>query len=156
MDARFAVEIGTYIGDWAMLWCKTNPKLHLTCIDPYRAYEGRPLQETQDEIYKTALENLKPYNANIIRKASMDAVDDFADSSLDFVSIDGDHSFDAAVMDLIRWCPKVRKGGLVAVHDYTANQGPHVIMAVNAYTHCHNISPWYSTMDWTPTVFWEA
>jgi hypothetical protein len=156
MEARTGVEVGTYLGDWAKRWCQSNPALHLTCVDPYRVYNARPSAETQEQIYQTALKNLEPYNATIVRKASMDAVGDFADGSLDFVSIDGDHFFDAVVMDLVCWCPKVRKGGFVCVHDYTSNQGPHVIMAVNAYTHCHCINPWYATMDWTPTVFWEA
>jgi predicted O-methyltransferase YrrM len=139
-----------------MEWCKVNPQLHLTCIDPYLPYTAKPSAEDQEGYYHTALKNLEPYNATIVRKSSMEAVDDFADGSLDFVSIDGDHFFDAVVMDLVRWVPKVRKGGMVLLHDYTAAQGPHVIMAVNAYTHCHNINPWYATMDWAPTVFWEA
>jgi predicted O-methyltransferase YrrM len=156
MEAHVGVEIGTYLGNWASLWCKSNPELHLTCIDPYRPYNARTSAETQEAIYQEALKNLTGYNATIVRKASMEAVDDFEDGSLDFVSIDGDHFFDAVIMDLVRWVPKVRKGGIVCVHDYTAAQGPHVILAVNAYTHCHEIAPWYATMDWTPTVFWEA
>lgn len=155
MDARIGVEIGTYLGNWASIWCSKNPQLHLTCIDPYRPYTARMSAETQEQIYQTALSRLEPYNATIVRKASLDVVGDFEDGSLDFVSIDGDHFFDAAIQDLVRWVPKVRKGGLVCVHDYTAAQGPHVIRAVDAYTHCHDIRPWYATMDYSPTVFWE-
>lgn len=156
MDARVAVEIGTYLGNWASIWCKINPELHLTCIDPYRPYNARMSAETQEAIYQTALRTLEPYNATIVRKASLEAVDDFEDGSLDFVSIDGDHFFDAVIQDLCRWVPKVHKGGIVLLHDYTAAQGPHVIRAVDAYTHCHTIAPWYATMDYSPTVFWEA
>lgn len=156
MDARVGVEIGTYLGNWASLWCKTNPQLHLTCIDPYRPYNARKSAESQEAIYQEAVKNLKPYNATIVRKASMEAVDDFKDGSLDFVSIDGDHFFDAVIQDLIRWVPKVRKGGIVLAHDYTPAQGPHVIRAIDAYTHCHTIAPWYATMDASPTAFWEA
>jgi len=156
MDARVGVEVGTYLGNWASIWCKHNPQLHLTCIDPYRPYNARMSAETQEAIYQQALKNLAGYNATIVRKASMEVVDDFKDGSLDFVSIDGDHFFDAVIMDLVRWVPKVRKGGFVCLHDYTAAQGPHVILAVNAYTHCHTIAPWYATSDYSPTVFWEA
>lgn len=156
MDARVGVEIGTFMGNWASIWCKINPQLTLTCIDPYRPYNARTSAETQEAIYQAALKKLEPYNATIIRKASMDAVGDFVDESLDFVSIDGDHFFDAVIQDLIHWVPKVRKGGIVLLHDYTAAQGPHVIRAVDAYTHCHCITPWYATMDYSPTVFWEA
>ena len=155
MDARVGVEIGTYMGNWASIWCDTNPQLHLTCIDPYRPYSARTSADTQEELYQTALRRLEPYNAAIVRKASLEAVDDFENDSLDFASIDGDHFFDAVIQDLVRWAPKVRKGGVILLHDYTAAQGPHVIRAVDAYTHCHCISPWYATMDYSPTVFWE-
>lgn len=155
MEARTGVEIGTYRGNWASIWCAANPQLHLTCIDPYRPYSARASAETQEAIYQEAMRRLEPYNATIVRKASLDAVDDVPDESLDFVSIDGDHFFDAVIQDLVRWVPKVRKGGLVCVHDYTAAQGPHVMRAVDAYTYCHVISPWYATTDYTPTAFWE-
>jgi len=155
MEVRAGVEIGTFLGNWASLWCRQNPQLHLTCIDPYASYGGRRSATTQEKCYQTALRTLEPYNATIVRKASLEAVDSFEDESLDFVSIDGDHFFDAVMQDLICWRRKVRKGGLIAVHDYTVLQGCHVMRAVDAYTHCHNISPWYVTADYTPTAFWE-
>lgn len=155
MDMRTGVEIGTYRGQWAAIWCTRNPQLHLTCIDPYRPYSARSSAETQEAIYQEAKGRLEPYRAEIIREASLDVVGSFEDGSLDFVSIDGDHFFDAVIQDLVCWVPKVRKDGLICVHDYTAAQGPHVIRAVDAYTHCHGISPWYATTDYTPTAFWE-
>jgi predicted O-methyltransferase YrrM len=155
MQFRVGVEVGTYHGDSAVRWCKANPDLKLTCVDPYRIYNARPIAETQEENYKIACKKLEPYNATILRLPSSEAASQFADDSLDFVFIDGDHTFDAAVMDLILWVPKVRIGGMVMVHDYTILQGPGVVRAVDSYTHCHSILPWYATMDYAPTVFWE-
>lgn len=155
MEFQVGVEIGTYLGNTASIWCRANPNLTLTCIDPYVPYSGRQSAETQEEIYQTACKNLEPYDATIRRVSSMEAVHTFVDGSLDFVFIDGDHLFDAAMMDLICWAPKVRQGGMILMHDYTILQGPDVIRAVDAYTHCHSINPWYATMDYTPTVFWE-
>jgi hypothetical protein len=74
---------------------------------------------------------------------------------LDFVFIDGDHRFDPCVQDLIRWTPKVRQGGMVLMHDYCAFSRAGVMKAVDAYTHCHRIDPWYITRDYAPTVFWQ-
>ena len=42
----------------------------------------------------------------------------FADEELDAVYIDGDHSETAVRADLAAWIPKVKKGGLIAGHDY--------------------------------------
>jgi len=149
-----AVEVGCRYGASAKLWREHIPDLDITCIDPYRAYH-RVSQERQDLIYAGAQENAANYGFKILRKPSLDAVDDFADGSLDWVHIDGDHSFDAAVRDIIQWAAKVREGGLVLVHDYCSFAMSGVIPAVDSYTHCHWIDPWYVTRDMEPTAFWQ-
>ena len=42
----------------------------------------------------------------------------FAEGSLDFVFIDGDHSYEGVKLDILNFLPKVRPGGLIAGHDY--------------------------------------
>lgn len=154
MGLKKAVEIGSRYGASAILWKENIPGLDITCIDPYRAYH-RVSQESQDKIYAAACVHAEQHGFKILRKASLDAVDSFADGSLDWVNIDGDHTFDAAVQDIIRWAPKVREGGLVLVHDYCAFGMSGVIPAVDAYTNCHRIDPWYVTRDLEPTAFWQ-
>jgi len=149
-----AVEIGCRYGASAKLWREHIPGLSITCVDPYLAYH-RVSQERQDLIYAGAQENAAKYGFSILRMPSLDAVEKVADGALDWVHIDGDHSFDAAVQDIIRWAPKVRKGGLVLVHDYCAFGMSGVIPAIDAYTHCHRIDPWYVTRDMEPTAFWQ-
>jgi predicted O-methyltransferase YrrM len=156
LQYRTGVEIGTFVGESAVMWCNKNPLLTLTCVDPYAPYRSRPRQAKQDANYARACEKLKSYKATIIRANSLDVVDEFEDGSQDFVFIDGDHDFDPCVQDLIRWAPKVRKGGLVMMHDYCVTSRGGVMKAVDAYTHCHRIEPWYITHDQhTPTVFWQ-
>jgi hypothetical protein len=149
------VEIGTRKGEYARVLCQKNPKLLLTCIDPWLAYNGKYMrQDIQDRLYDIAVKNLNGLNVEIIRKKSMDAVGDFKDKSLDFVYIDGNHSFDYAIMDIIHWVPKVRTEGIVAIHDYHHGVGADVVKAIDAYTHCHHIDPWYITREIWPTAFW--
>jgi len=155
LEFRTGVEVGTKHGSSAQIWCEANPQLHLTCIDPYTAYHMVRDQERQESIYALATERLKPYNAEIIREFSLDVVDSFEDNQLDFVYIDGNHSFDYVVMDLVCWAKKVRDGGLILLHDYYNFGQAGVIKAVDAYTHCHRIDPWYVTFDNTPSAFWE-
>jgi predicted O-methyltransferase YrrM len=154
MGLKKGVEIGCRYGASGMLWMEHIPDLALICYDPYAAYH-RVSQERQDLIYAGAQENAKQAGFIINRMASLDAVDCHADGELDWVHIDGDHSFDAAVQDIIRWAPKVREGGLVLVHDYCAFGMSGVMPAVDAYTHCHRIDPWYVTRDMEPTAFWQ-
>lgn len=147
------VEVGVQRGYFSTTLCKANVELKLSCIDPWAS--GSNLGKArQERIYAQALDNLAPYNITILKQFSLDAVKSFSDNSLDFVYIDGDHSFNAAVQDIIHWTPKVKKGGIVAVHDYHHQCGMDVVYAVNAYTHCHHIDPWYITREELPTAFW--
>lgn len=155
MEFRTGVEIGTFHGHSAIMWCRANPRLKLTCVDPYKPYRARPSQRVQDSNYTRACKNLQPYNATIVRANSLDVVDDFADGSIDFVFIDGDHCFDPCMQDLIRWAPKVRQGGIVSLHDYCTFERSGTVAAIDAYTHCHRIDPWYVTHDNMPTAFWQ-
>ena len=81
----------------------------------------------------------------------MDALADFEDESLDFVYIDGDHNFRFIAEDIYEWPKKVKKGGVIAGHDYTTLDGPGLYAAdcyavkciVDAYTRCFQIPKWY-------------
>ena len=57
-------------------------------------------------------------SCKIIEQTSMRAACDVPEGGLDFVYIDGDHSFDAVMCDLIEWSKRVRHGGIVSGHDY--------------------------------------
>jgi len=152
---REGVEIGTLRGDSAVMFLEQAPKLHLTCVDPYARYNARHSQESQDEIFVEATKRLRPYNADIVREFSMDAVESFEDGSIDFVNIDGNHEFDPVMQDLICWARKVRRGGLIMLHDYCTLWWGGIVRAVDAYTMAHRVDPWYVTRDHLPTAFWR-
>ena len=61
--------------------------------------------------------------ATIIKGDSVEAAATIADHSLDFVFIDGDHSYDGCRRDISAWRPKVRTGGWLMGHDYTIRPG---------------------------------
>jgi predicted O-methyltransferase YrrM len=154
MEFRAGAEIGTLHGDSAEMWCRCNPQLHLTCIDPYGEYRKRHGRRQRDGAFNATKERLSPFNVTMMRTTSAAAVVKFKDASLDFVHIDGDHSFDAAMQDIIAWTPKVRIGGLVIVHDYFSLNWQGVTQAVDAYVEAHRIGEWYVTPDVSPTAFW--
>ena len=144
------LEIGTRYGQSARIWLDIIPKLELVCIDPYLG------SAEQEKVYADAQANLAEYpNVVLLRITSRAAVPSFEDGSLDFVYIDGDHTFDEAVQDIVQYAPKVRSGGLVLVHDYCHFRRSGVIQAVDAYTRCHRIEPWYVTRDYEPTAVWQ-
>ena len=148
-------EIGVRAGKFSEVLCKAG--LSLKCVDPwgtagYRA--GLLGEDRQEAYYNECVERLAPYDAEIIRRTSMDAVNGVEDESLDFVYIDGSHEFDDVMMDIIMWSKKVRQGGVVAGHDYYKFKRAGVIEAAEVYTKMHKIYEWYITDEKEPSFFW--
>ena len=57
----------------------------------------------------------------------------YPDESLDFVFLDADHAYESVSRDIDAWRPKVKRGGLLAGHDYIHWPSPPfgVVRAVN-------------------------
>lgn len=106
------VEVGVFNGASAYFfldYCKKinkGPQFHL--VDHFK----------YTSIYET-LVYLKDFLPAIIihPKDSVIAACTFADDSLDFVWLDGDHSFDGVTNDLFSFYPKMKSGGVIAGHD---------------------------------------
>lgn len=149
---KTGAEIGTDQGEYAQVLLETIPHLSLFCIDPWMAKAYEPNQQPEsgekqdffDKRYEETKERLKPYSALILRKTSMEAVKDFGDESLDFVYIDGNHDFLNVAQDMHYWLKKVKKGGILAGHDYVrypSRKFNHVQKVVNAYTTAYHLLP---------------
>lgn len=152
---KTGAEIGVRWGEYSEILLKKNPGLKLFCIDPWIPYSGASVsQDRQNRIFRRAVKVLSPYGATVIRKASMEALADIPDESLDFVYIDALHDFDHVMEDIIGWSKKVRRGGIVSGHDYTNLHGCGVIPAAQAYTRGHTILEWYVTRETLPSFFW--
>lgn len=137
-------EIGTEHGFYAGKLCQANPQLKLYCVDPYVVipyYEGYKDQEQVNVHYEAAKKRLAPYDCDILKMTSMEAVKRFYPNELDFVFIDGDHYFEYVVNDIIYWTKIVRPGGIVFGHDYSDQF--HVKQAIHAYTDAYKIKPWF-------------
>lgn len=50
---------------------------------------------------------------------------------IDLLFVDGDHSATGLNADLNAWLPHVKKGGIIALHDYGSNDWPDVKMIVD-------------------------
>ena len=130
LSYKIGAEIGVKRGAYSECLVKTIPSLTLYSIDPWIAYSGSQ-QVSQDRYYARAVKRLTAYNVKILKKTSMEALNNIQDNGLDFVYIDALHDFDNVYADIIGWTKKVRIGGIVAGHDYTYPNG--VTQAVDKY-----------------------
>jgi len=76
--------------------------------------------EGEDQLYRDYIRNIEPVKDVIKshRMPSLDAVNLFEDESIDFIFLDGDHSYEYVKQELHAWYPKVKPGGVIAGHDY--------------------------------------
>lgn len=145
---RMGAEIGVEQGKYAEVLCRSNPGVALHCVDAWKAYRGYREHVTQsklDGFYLAAQERLATFKVAFHRAFSVDAAKTFADGSLDFVYIDGNHRLDHVIADLHAWVPKVRQGGIVSGHDWCRRKqsgyAVHVVEAVTAYVQAYHIAP---------------
>lgn len=138
---KTGAEIGVCKGKMSRVFCWYIPNLKLYSIDPWTSDPSDPHDYVNDHEanHAHARKILEPFNVDIIRSTSLEALSHFDDSCLDFVYIDGNHSFDYVVQDIIEWTNKVRLGGIISGHDYYRLEDVDVVTAVDAYTTAHRI-----------------
>lgn len=121
------VEIGTWQGQSIMYLAERVKELgkniKLNTIDLFTVQPQQndgTIHHTGEDFYEAYLKNIEPLKdyINTIRMSSHEAYQLFEDESIDFLFIDGDHSYKAVYKDLTLWYPKIKKGGICAGHDY--------------------------------------
>ena len=153
-------EVGVEQGVYSEVICKAG--LELFAIDAWQAYDGyrdHVNQKKLDRFHEATKELLKPYNCGVIKGFSLDIVKQFEDESLDFVYIDCNHEFQNVTNDIAEWEKKVKKGGIIALHDFKLFDGKyglnscHVKYVVEAWVKAHGIEL-HVTKENNPSAFW--
>lgn len=145
------VEVGVMEGAYSEVLLAANPALHLRSVDPWLVRDGyndlTRSQKVFDGYEAKARATLAKYpGSEIIKGFSVDVARSLPDASLDFVYIDGHHSFQAVTNDIAEWTPKIRKGGILSGHDYVIfapKYNNHIPEVVNAWTYAEQIHPWF-------------
>lgn len=144
---KVGVEVGVYKGEYLEVLAKSGLKVY--GVDPWREYgdfHHSRGQKRLDEQFEHTQRVVALYpNCSLIRKTSMEAVEDFEDNSLDFVYIDANHGLRYIVEDLWEWSKKVKSGGVISGHDYALTKDAkdrysyHVKYGVDAFVRARGI-----------------
>lgn len=135
-------EIGVAGGRYSEILCDCNPALELLCVDPWGKYRNNRRggnQEQHDRNYEQSKKRLSRFKAILLKMTSVEASLPIEDNSLDFVFLDGNHDYDYVMEDIITWSRKVKKGGIISLHDYYNFNNSGVIEAVDDYVKYHKI-----------------
>lgn len=119
-------EVGCFKGASTEVFANFSACIH--AVDPWtRVIESNYGEVTYDMLTEAEAEFdvLTQQHNNIIKHKlfSSEALGVFQDTSLDYVYIDGAHDYESASFDIFLWRKKIKKGGLLMGHDYSAVAG---------------------------------
>jgi hypothetical protein len=121
------VELGTWRGDSYCAFCQAVATLGLPAR--CRAVDSWEGDEHTGAIPSEHFEELKTYHdplygsfSQLIRCTFDEALEHFADGSVDLLHIDGAHSYEAVEHDFAAWRRKLSTRGVVLLHDVSERQ----------------------------------
>lgn len=146
-------EVGVCTGETSELLLKGLPNLHLFLVDPWRtptpgtdywktgAGDSTMTQSMFDDVLERAAIRtaFAAHRRTIVLCESAEAAA-FLPAELDFVFIDGDHSYSGVMRDLETCWPRVAKSGVLTGHDYGNPNFPDVKRAVDEFAASHGLS----------------
>ena len=138
------VEVGSWFGKSTNHLIKkileSKKDIKLTTVDTFKGSESSELDKVvvdafSGDIFYEFIENTiisNNYDSfDIIKDTSKNASNNFKNSSIDFLMIDADHSYESVTNDIRNWFNKVKPGGYIAGDDYGVFDS--VTNAVNDY-----------------------
>jgi len=135
------IELGTFIGISTLgllHYCPTVKKLYT--IDKYEPYsdsmfpyievtseESSLLKKCSEKILKSSYDYVKD-RVEIVYGDTLEVSKDFEDEKYDFIFMDSHLSAEQLKSELPLWYPKIRKGGIISIHDTEEKEVLDVVM----------------------------
>ena len=130
LHPRVIVEIGTRKGGTLFMWSRISRAHKIISIDlPMGSFgEGYPIQKQKLYKYftldKSTEMHLIQYDSH--SEITINKVKKILQSKkIDFLFIDGDHSYEGVKIDFELYSPFVKTGGIIAFHDIVTNSTSH-------------------------------
>ena len=119
---KVVMEIGTCHGGTLYMWCQAaDPTATLISLDlPSGEFGGgyRDCRSTLYEQFRQSSQTLHLVRANSHDAATTQRIESLlGGKKIDFLFIDGDHTYEGVRRDYELYSPFVARGGLVALHD---------------------------------------
>jgi len=119
---KVIVELGVHYGDSYFTFCQACDELDLETrlfgIDHWKGDEqaGHYGETVFDEVNEYN-EEFYSNSSTLLRISFDEALKEFEDGSIDSLHIDGSHDYESVKNDFYNWLPKIRKGGMILLHD---------------------------------------
>ncbi|MEE9906156.1 MAG: class I SAM-dependent methyltransferase [Chlorobium sp.] len=125
---RVIVELGTHSGHSYFAFCQSIRHFGIHsrsyAIDTWKGDKQTGFYSA--DVYQEVLRhNKERYSdfSTLLRTTFDDAIDTFADHSIDLLHIDGLHTYEAVSHDFASWLPKISPHGTILFHDIAVRAG---------------------------------
>ncbi len=149
VNGRTYVEIGSYLGASSCFIAagirKRGSNGKLFCVD---TWQNDAMSEGNRDTYKEFLQNTDKYQKHIIimRGKSVEVAKKFTEK-IDFLFLDGDHSYEGIKSDVEAWFPKLNRGAVIIFHDTGWAEGVQKIIR-------EKILQFVENSEQLPNMFW--
>jgi len=130
-DPAVMVEIGAWLGRSTAYMAseirrRLRPNIKFYAVDTWLGSANEPdmqatIQHYGGDLYDQFTRNMHRCGVmnyvTPLRMTSEEASRTFADASVDFLFVDGDHSYEGVSSDIRNWLPKMKPGKTMAGHD---------------------------------------
>lgn len=113
---KVVMEIGCGYGQTTKRFADKGNKVY--AIDPFLPERNSKvlMGDNPKKVYKEFAKNIEGKNVKHYFTTSKNALEVYGREKLDFLFIDGEHTYEALSIDTL-WIKYVKKGGLIAFHD---------------------------------------
>lgn len=131
LNPQVIVEIGTRKGGTLFTWCRFTKARLIASIDLPGGIHGGGYPAEKQKLYKYFLSDFTDRKMFLIQEDSHNNItlhklqEILKGKEIDFLFIDGDHTYKGVKMDFEMYSPLVKKGGIIAFHDIIPNTTSH-------------------------------
>lgn len=128
INPQIIVEIGTRKGGTLFTWCRFTNADKVISIDLPGGIHGGGYPFQKQKLYKSFLMDQKDRQVVLFQEDShkettlQNLKNELDGKKIDFLFIDGDHTYKGVKQDFEMYSPLVRPGGIVAFHDIVPNK----------------------------------
>jgi predicted O-methyltransferase YrrM len=131
LSPEVILEIGTRKGGTLYTWSRFTNAKHIISIDLFGGIHGGGYHPKKQKFYRAFTSDSPHRKVSLIQNDSHaeetknELIKILNGQSIDFLFIDGDHTYSGVKKDFTMYSSLVRKGGLIAFHDILENTQHH-------------------------------
>ena len=120
-DNTVMIEIGSFAGESTQIFLDSGKVSKIYCIDPWtKGYDDEDIASQQNEYAEKIFDKKFVNDERVVKiKAYSDIAVDLVPDDVDFVYVDGNHTYEWVKKDIENYKKKIKKDGLIGGHDST-------------------------------------